>query len=152
MKMMATGKDSVMKSLPRGKVVRGYRVERMPIGRYLQAVRLLQEAPEEWSREILPDKGDMTVLSALKEMDVSGLQKAILSAAAVLPEKAICLFAEVSGIAEEKLLNDPNIGLDGLMELFKAFWEVNGLENFLLGAAGIGRKIRQWTRTAGSKG
>lgn len=151
-KEMATGKNSVMKSLPREKTVRGYRVERMPIGRYLQALRLLQEAPEEWLEEILPHKGDMPVLSALKEMDTSQLQKAILTAAAVLPEKAVSLFAQVSGIEEEKLLHDPDIGLDGLVELMKAFWEVNGLGNFLQGAAEVGRKIREWTRTAGSKG
>lgn len=152
MKKMATGKNSVNKSLPREKLVRGYRVERMPIGRYLQALRLLQEAPEEWLREILPERDGMSVLSALKEMDVSQLQKVFLNAAAVLPEKAVSLFAEVSGIEEEKLLSDPDIGLDGLLELMKAFWEVNGLENFLRGAAEVGRKIRQWTRTAGSKG
>ena len=44
------------------------------------------------------------------------------------------LLAALTGIPEEQLLNDPGIGLDGLMEILNAWLEVNNIENFISAA------------------
>lgn len=145
-------RDSVRKSLPREKKIRGYVVRRMPIGQFLQAMERLQEAPEELLGRLLPGKGDIPFFEALKTLDAEAVKKLILNAAGVVPGFVVRLFAEVSGIEEEKLLNDPAVGPEGLLEMLEAFWEVNGLENFIRGAAGMLRSIRELRRNAGSRG
>jgi len=145
-------RDSVKKSLPRERKIRGYTVKRMPVGQFLQAMERLQEAPEELMEQLLPDKGNIPFFAAVKMMDASAMKTVILKAAQLAPGFAVKLFAEISGMEEEKLLNDPDVGLDGLFELMEAFWEVNGLENFFRGAARMAQGIRGFVRNAGSKG
>jgi len=102
--------------------------------------------------QLLPDKGNIPFFAAVKMMDASAMKTVILKAAQLAPGFAVKLFAEISGMEEEKLLNDPDVGLDGLFELMEAFWEVNGLENFFRGAARMAQGIRGFVRNAGSKG
>lgn len=144
-------RDSVRKSLPREKKIRGYWVRRMPMGQFLRAMERLQEAPGELMEQLLPGKGDMPFFSALKTLDAEAVKRLVMKAAGILPEYAVRLFAEVSGIEEEKLLCDPAVGPEGFMEMLEAFWEVNGLGNFISGAARMAQGIRGFVKNAGSK-
>ena len=143
--------DSVKKSLPREKKIRGYVVKRMPIGQYLRAMERMQEASEELPRQLLPGRGEVPFFAALKMLDAEAVKKLVLKAAGIVPEFAVRLFAEVSGIDEERLLNDPNIGPEGFAEMLEAFWEVNGLGNFTKGAARMAQGIRDFVKNAGSR-
>ena len=70
----------------------------------------------------------------------------------VLPEKSVSLFAELMGLDEHALTDDPNVGLGGLLEMIEAWMEVNNLENFIIAARTLARRVRAGMTGTGSNG
>ena len=64
------GKTSVDLSLPKARKVRGYTIERMPIGRFLAATRRLDEVPGQVLRRLFPGAED--AVRALASLDRAG--------------------------------------------------------------------------------
>ena len=62
------------------------------------------------------------------------------------------LFAELAGLDEKALRDDPNVGLDGLLEMIEAWMEVNNLENFIGAARALWRRARAGRTGGGSNG
>ena len=145
-------KNAIDLSLPPGKTVRGYTLQKMPLGAFLKAARLLKDMPELLARALFPAQKDADVLERLRRLDRNGLQRLLPQALTVLPEQAVTLFAQLSGIPENQLLEDPKLGLDGLCELAEAWWEVNGLENFTTAVSALLAKARGLTTNTGSNG
>lgn len=135
--------NSIRASVPKGRMVRGYEIKRMPLGAYLEALDLMQNAPTEILAAIFPEKGlpeTLAMLSKAKSDDILALFGRCL---ATVPKQAFALVSRLTGIPEERLMNDEAIGLDGLLEIMQAFLEVNRIENFLQGVAPLVEKIRQ---------
>lgn len=148
---MATAKDSVMLSIPKARRVRGYEITRMPIGRFLAATQAFGDAPGEALAQLFPDMAAGEIVTYFARLDRDGLRTLFMRALTILPGYAVKLFAELSGLEEEKLLNDPKIGLDGLCEMAEAWLEVNGIENFIKTARTLTDKVRAVTTRTGSK-
>lgn len=55
----------------------------------------------------------------------------LVQAFMVIPEEAVRIFSPLSGSPEGDLVDNPNVGLDGLMEMEEAWLEVNGIKNFM---------------------
>ena len=125
---------SVELSLPAARTVRGYEIGRMPIGRFLRAARRIDGVPEEVLARLFPDAED--AVRALASLDRAGLIALCARAVTVLPDEAVTVFAELAGLDEKALRDDPNVGLDGLLEMIEAWMEVNNLENLYRGRAG----------------
>ena len=142
-------KNSVNMSIPTSRKVRGYEIKRMPIGQFLVATRMLGELPGTLINTLFPDADN--ALEQLKSLTKDGLQSLALRAFMVIPEEAVRIFSELSGIPEGDLVEDPNVGLDGLMEMAEAWLEVNGIENFMQTARELWAKVRAVTETPGSK-
>jgi hypothetical protein len=141
-------------SLPRSVTVRGCEIRRMPLGKYLQAIRLLEAFPRETAEKLVPS-GDMAdVLDALKTLNRGKLIDLALKALAVVPEQAIRLIAALTDIPGERLLKDERIGADGLMEILDAWLEVNAAENFWSAAGRVRQRISRFAATlqTGCKG
>ena len=109
------GKTSVDLSLPKARKVRGDTIERMPIGRFLAAGRRLDEVPGQVLRLLFPGAED--AVRALASLDRAGLIALCVRALTILPDEAVTVFAELAGLDEKALRDDPNVGLDGLMEM-----------------------------------
>ena len=146
--------NSVELSLPKSKTVRGYEIKRMPLGAYLQALQLMQEFPRDVAAKMLPNGNVSALLEQLKTLDREATVDLILRALAIIPEQLMGLIARLTGIARNKLLNDPEIGADGLAEIIDAWLEVNGAENFIRAAAHAGQTITTLAAAlkTGSKG
>ena len=144
------GKTSVDLSLPKARKVRGYTIERMPIGRFLAAARRLDEVPGQVLRRLFPGAED--AVRALASLDRAGLIGLCARALAVLPDEAVRVFAELAGLDEKALRDDPGVGLDGLLEMIEAWLEVNNLENFIGAARALWRRARAGRTGAGSNG
>ena len=117
---------SIDLSLPAARTVRGYEIGRMPIGRFLRAARRIDGVPQEVLARLFPDAED--AVRALASLDRAGLIGLCARALTVLPDEAVTVFAELAGLDEQALRDDPNVGLDGLMEMIGAWMEVNNLE------------------------
>jgi len=133
--------NSIDVSLPRSVTVRGCEIRRMPLGKYLQAINMLERFPRETAAKLVPDGDVADVLDALKTLDRQKLIDFALKALAVVPGQAAGLIAALTEIPEETLLNDERIGADGLMEIINAWLEVNAAENFILAAGRVRQKI-----------
>ena len=70
----------------------------------------------------------------------------------MLPDEAVTVFAELASLDEKALRDDPNVGLDGLMEMIEAWMEVNNLENFIIAARTLARRVRAGMTGTGSNG
>ena len=137
-----TAQDSVNRSLPKKRMVRGYEIKRMPIGAFLEACSLLEELPGTAMRLLFPEMDERNIAAGLAKLDKDKLQEALLRAAAILPGEAVRLFARISGLDEKKLLEDPDVGLDGLGEMLLAWMEVNRIENFIRTMGALGKRAR----------
>lgn len=147
-------KNSATLSLPKSRTVRGYEIRKMPIGAFLEACSLLEELPGTALRLLFPEKKEGDILAELAGLDKDKLQELFLRALAVLPGEMVRLFARLSGVEEQALLEDPRIGLDGLGEMAEAWLEVNGIENFIktMGALGKRAQALMGGASTGSKG
>lgn len=141
---------SIDLSLPAARTVRGYEIGRMPIGRFLRAARRIDGLPREVLARLFPEAED--AVRALASLDRAGLIGLCARALTVLPDEAVRVFAELAGLDEQALRDDPNVGLDGLMEMIGAWMEVNNLENFMSAARALWRRARAGRTGAGSSG
>jgi hypothetical protein len=137
-------------SLSNSRKVRGYEIKRMPIGAYIVAMEKLQNFPAEAMEAMFPGMDADAILKQLKTIDTALLGQLAMRAFTALPKHASALISALTGIPEDKVLNDPNIGLDGLIEITGAWIEVNGIENFFKAARDLMEKVK--TQAAGSKG
>ena len=71
------------------------------------------------------------VLQALKTLDEQALVQLVANLAGSGAPYVLGLVARFSGIPEKELREDPAIGLDGLVEILQAIFEVNGWGNVL---------------------
>lgn len=145
--------NSIDMSLPGSVTVRGCEIRRMPLGKYLQAISLLEKFPRETAERLVPDGDVSGVLDMLKTLDRGKLIDLALKAMAVVPKQAVQLIAALTEIPEDRLLNDADIGADGLLEIMDAWLEVNTAENFIRAAGRVRQKISRFAATVktGSK-
>ena len=141
---------SVDLSLPRPRMVRGYEIGRMPIGRFLRAAQRIDGLPKEVLSRLFPYSQD--AVRALASLDRAGLIGLCARALAVLPDEAVRVFAELAGLDEKALRDGPGVGLDGLLEMIEAWLEVNNLENFIRAARALWQRARAGRTNGGSNG
>lgn len=116
-------------SLPAGKLVRGHTIPRLPVGSYMEAVQALKNLPVDLISACFPGKTLSEALGELKSLDEQALMRLVVNIAGSGVPYVLGIIAQFSGIAEKDLLEDPDIGLDGLVEIVQAIWEVNGWGN-----------------------
>lgn len=145
-------RDSAALSLKESEMVRGYEIRRLPLGEYLRALDALRQAPRTLLAACFPGEDAAQVLARLAKIDADGLGELMLRAMAVVPGEAVRLIAQLTGVPEEKLLGDPQIGLDGVAQMMEAFWRINGLGNFTQAARRAAAAVRAGIGRTGSSG
>lgn len=145
-------KTSSQLSIQSEKLVRGYAVKRLPLGEYLRALDALREAPETVLSAVFPGMEAMDVLALLRKIDKNAISGLMLNAMTVIPSEAVKLLSVLTGVPMDALLTDPQIGLDGAAEMLEAFWELNGIENFIRAAGRMAAQVKQLRAKTGSKG
>ena len=144
--------DSAALSLRQSETVRGYEIRRLPLGEYLRALDALRNAPKALFAACFPGEDAAQVLTRLSRIDADGLGELLLRAMTVVPGEAVRLIAQLTGVPEEKLLGDPQIGLDGVAQMMEAFWRINGLGNFTQAARRAAAALRESAGRTGSSG
>ena len=145
-------RDRVALSLTESETVRGYEIRRLPLGEYLRALDALRQAPRTLLAACFPGEDASQALARLAHIDADGLGELMLRAMAVVPGEAVRLIAQLTGVPEEKLLGDPQIGLDGVAQMMEAFWRINGLGNFTQAARRAAAALRESAGRTGSSG
>lgn len=134
-------KDVRVLSVPGVRVVCGYEVRKMPIGRYLEAIEEFAAFPGELVDACFPDMEFREIVERLTAFDDELLGECIVAAFGSAPKHIVGFAARLTGIPHERLMNDPQIGLDGFAEIVNAFIEVNNLGKFVSGIKQAKSKI-----------
>lgn len=140
-------------SLPQSRTVRGYDIKRMPIGAYVAAMQGLntKKITDDLIEALFPGMKIDEVLTSLKTIDTAMLGDLVVRAFVAVPQIAATLLAGLTGIPANNLLDDPAIGLDGLVEIIQAWIEVNNIENFINAARELIKKVMAQAANTGSK-
>ena len=128
-------------SLPKSRSVRGYEIRRLPLGKYLQAMEMLRQAPERIICGCFPDKSTQDALREMRHIDAQKFLTLAVSGTGAALEEIVRLLALAMDIDETVLLTDENVGLDGLAEMAEAFWELNGIGNFIVAVKALSERI-----------
>ena len=135
-----SGGNSVKLSSGKSKIVCGYEIKQMPVGAYLKALEKIESFPTDFLETFFPGKSFDDVLGELSQIDKDGVQSIISGVFLKAPEYVIALIAELSGIDNQVLLNNPDIGLHGLLEIVDAMIEVNRLGECLANLKSVWKK------------
>jgi hypothetical protein len=127
------GADKTALSLGVSKTVRGVEVKKMPIGAYLKALKKLETLPGDFLNACFPGKTAQEVIDIFSGIDGGGLVNLVPALLTAAPKFVLDFAGELLDVGAERLENDPEIGLVGLVEILSAFVEVNELGE--LGAA-----------------
>ena len=138
-------------SLPHCRKVRGYEIKRMPLGVYMAAMQKLETFPQDALQILFPGMSPDAILKQLKTIDTAMLGQIAMRAFSALPKYAAGVLEELTGIPEERLVNDPEIGLDGFVEIIDAWLEVNNIENFISTVRSLTGKAKARAGSCGSK-
>ncbi|NLV57950.1 MAG: hypothetical protein GXY67_04205 [Clostridiales bacterium] len=128
--MIPLRKSSVSLSLPSARMVRGYEIRRMPLGAFLAAMEQLQGFPALLMEGLFPGQKVESIFAQLKACTGDMLVDLLARALTIAPGQVIRLAAGLTGIGENRLLEDGDIGLAGLTDILTAWLEVNEIENF----------------------
>lgn len=149
---MTDKKTSATLSIPMSETVRGYKIERLPLGKYMQALEALRSAPEAIMQACFPGMDAAQILARLKVLDKDALIALMMRAIAVVPGEAVNLLSLLTGVSQAALLDDAAIGLDGAAEMLEAFWRLNGIENFTQAAARMAAQFKDARKRIGFSG
>jgi hypothetical protein len=127
-------------------MVRGYSIRKLPLGKFFAAVEHLKSVPGDLLSVCFPGQTPGAILGELKEFDEAALQRALGNLLIAAPRQIIRVAAALIEADEAALLEDPDLGLDGLAELLDAWIEVNDIANFLRAARGLIGKTRRAAR------
>lgn len=150
--LMGKTKSKVALSIPHSRKVRGYVIRRMPLGAYITAMQKLQDFPQQALELLFPGMKLDAVLAKFKTIDTEMLGELAVRAVSVLPKQAAALVSALTEIPEESLLNDPAIGLDGLLEIVTAWIEENNIKNFISAARDLVAKVKTQAAKGSSNG
>jgi len=139
-------------SMPQSRTVRGYEIKRMPLGAFLQAVKMVEDFPPQMLEKVFPQMSLPEILLTMKSGDAGIRRQAFLRALMTVPGHAVTLITQLTMIPEDELKGDANIGLDGLAEIADAWYEVNRIESFFACALGLYQKLRAQTASTTTTG
>ena len=139
--------SGVLLSVPRVRVVRGIEVRRMPLGRYLEALEEVAAFPEELISRCFPDMGMSEMMERFSRMDEGLIRQCINGAVVGAPRAVVGLVARLLDVPVQKLMDDPEIGPDGLLEIVNVMLEVNSLGKLVEEAM----KLREYVTKLGYK-
>lgn len=152
-KVKKYGKVTAAVSLGKSMEVRGYTIRRLPLGKYLEMTEMIKELPQKLIAACFPGKSAVDILVMLKSIDAAMLSEICIRALTAAPAEAVHILAHCTGIDEQTLLEDEDIGLDGAAEMIEAVFELNKIGNFMQAAGRLAAKAKaSMTRTDGFKG
>lgn len=129
-------------SLPMEKTVRGVTVRRLPLGGFIRAMTELSELPGQLADACFPGERAADLIKLLRRPDRALIRRAAENALRAAPHLIVRLAAVLCEADERRLMDDPAIGADGLIELLEAWLEVNRLGDFPQAARNLIRQFR----------
>jgi len=139
---------SISMSLPADGNLHGVRVKKLPVGAYIKAIGTIKNLPEILLKNCFPDQKPDEVVESLKKLDQEALYAMLGRLIQVVPEQFIRLVAELIDSDYEHLIS---LTPKELLEVLRAFWEVNDTTDFFDQIKALWGKVRKPAMNSGSK-
>lgn len=130
----------------------GYTIRKMPIGAYLRAMDLIQEIPGELIGKCFPDMSIADIGQMLTNNSTEAIQLAISGLMQSAPRYLLDVLSTLLGVDRERLENDENIGISGLLQMLEVWAKLNDIANFTKAAKRMLHKVKQAMRQQTEKG
>jgi len=124
-------------SLPKQKTVRGIVIKKAPLGKYLEMLEILHDFPQDILSWHFEDMSVSEILDKIENLDHKAIKVFLDVLFKQAPKYLISALSSILDIGEERLLQDPEIGLVGIIEIIEAIIEVNSLGKIIRHAKSI---------------
>lgn len=133
-KLLHREDKSLIMSAPRDYKLYGVTVRKLPVAKYIQVMRTLNDLPALLMGELFPECRTLPeLISVLGQFDQEKMTATAVRLLTVVPVEACRVFNRLLDIPEERLL-DPDapdgLGLAELAEILEGFWKLNDLSDF----------------------
>ena len=126
---------SAAMSLPKNKKVHGIEIKKVPVGKYIAAMREMEELPSIIIHELFPGKSMADIMADFSRADEEfaiGLMGKLLI---VLPEKLLEALCSVIGISAQVAMEQ--LTPKELLDITREFWKINELSDFFKSVSGL---------------
>ncbi|MBS6510090.1 MAG: hypothetical protein KH334_00135 [Clostridiales bacterium] len=137
-------------SLPKNKKVHGIEIKKVPVGKYIAAMREMEELPSIIIHELFPGKSMADIMADFSRADEEfaiGLMGKLLI---VLPEKLLEALCSVIGISAQVAMEQ--LTPKELLDITREFWKINELSDFFKSVSGLIRQKLPTQNTGSSDG
>lgn len=131
--LMRKGDKSLKISAPRERTLHGVRIHKLPVGKYIQVLRALEDLPSLLMGEVFPELRMKDILSTLQQIDKDGLLAIMGRLLTIVPEQVCTILSDLLDIPLDKLLDADApgaLGINELAQILLAFWELNDMTDF----------------------
>jgi len=122
-------KNAATLSLPQRKELYGIKIEKLPIGRYIEAIESFENLPQILIKEVFPDSTPDEVLQKLKRMNEDMLIEIAGNMFKTIPEQLLKFISKLLKCDYDYLYN--NITPSQLLEVLTELWKMNDVSNFI---------------------
>lgn len=141
---------SAAMSLPKNKKVHSIEIKKVPVGKYIAAMREMEELPSIIIHELFPGKSMADIMADFSRADEEfaiGLMGKLLI---VLPEKLLEALCSVIGISAQVAMEQ--LTPKELLDITREFWKINELSDFFKSVSGLIRQKLPTQNTGSSDG
>ncbi len=147
-------KDKSLKmSLDRPKTLYGVKIEKLPVGRYLDAMRSITDPINTILETMYPGKNLDEIMESFGKTASGDFRKNILDMILSAPTAMCEIIGTVLGIPTERLTGEGEdaLSLNELIEILIAFWDKNDLSGFFARGRILIQRMTARQQATGSK-
>lgn len=131
---MAKSNESL--SIAKKKIIYGVEIQKMPCGKYFEALQTLKDLPEDFMKELSKDNPNFKLSDM---MSVEGITELVMRLLIILPDFTFSFLSILLDIDRDIIRN--KLTPKELLDIIVEFWKVNELESFFVQMKPIIQKI-----------
>ncbi len=125
-------------SLPKHKLVHGIEIKKVPVGKYLSAMRELEELPGQIISDLFPDKAVGDIIKELTTLSDESLVRLATRLFTVAPEHIVTVLALILDVPKETITE--GLTPKELCDVVQAYWALNDMTGFFEIVSGLIQK------------
>lgn len=129
---------SAAMSLPKNKKVHGIEIKKVPVGKYIAAMREMEELPSIIVHELFPGKSMADIMTDFSRADEEFAIALLGKLLVVVPEKLLEALCSMIGISTEVAMEQ--LTPKELLDIISEFWKMNELSDFFKSVSGLIKK------------
>ena len=122
-------------TLPKERVVHGIEVKKVPVGKYLSAMRELEELPGAIVNELFPGKKISDIMSELTALTEESLIRILPRLFMIAPEYVVSTISLILDVDKDVIKN--TLTPKEFCDVVKEFWAMNDMTDFFETVSGL---------------